>query len=275
MNDSQCPPCPPLAKRLGCFELLSLAAVALAVGANPPPPANPGAAPAAPAAAAPLPMDVPLRLLTEARQSYQNVKDYSCLFVKRENIQGQLRPENVVEMKVRGQPFSVYLHWLGPQAIAGQEACYVAGRNNGQMRVHATGIRAVAGFVSLDPRDPRVMQNNRHPITDAGIGNLIERFSQRWENEKRLNQTQVRVGEYDYNQRRCTRVEMIHPANNANQFYAYRSVIYFDKDSHLPIRVENYDWPRQGGPADGELLECYSYVNLRLNVGLGEEVFNH
>jgi hypothetical protein len=51
-------------------------------------------------------------------------------------------------------------------------------------------------------------------------------------------------------------------------------VIYFDKETWLPVRTESYDWPRQGGPAEGELLECFSYIDMRPNVGLQEAMFN-
>jgi hypothetical protein len=37
--------------------------------------------------------------------------------------------------------------------------------------------------------------------------------------------------------------------------------------------MECYDWPR-GAHDQGELLEVYSYVNLRLNPGLSDNVFN-
>jgi hypothetical protein len=229
-----------------------------------------------PAAAAPAnPMDAPLRLLAEARQTYQGVRDYSCLLVKRERMRGQLQPENLVVMKVRTRPFSVYLRWLRPNGIAGQEACYVTGRNEGMMRVHSRGLLGVAGFVSIDPNDPRALENSRHTITEAGIGNLIDRYTERWEKESRLNKTETHIAEYEYNKRRCLRVETIHPDNSGRQFAFYRSLVYFDKENHLPIRVENYDWPRQGGDPNGELVESYSYADLKLNVNLGDAVFDH
>jgi hypothetical protein len=187
---------------------------------------------------------------------------------------GGLPPDNVMEMKVRTQPFSVYLRWLQPRAEAGQEVCYVAGRNDGKMRVRPKGVLGAVGFVSLDPTDPRARQTSRRNITEAGIGNLIERFAKSWEIERRLNQSQVRVADYEYNRRRCTRVEIIHPTNPQGQFVYYRSVLYFDQETHLPIRLECYDWPRQ--PNDpGDLVEIYSFANMRINVGLGDEVFNH
>jgi hypothetical protein len=231
--------------KTGYFLLALAATAALATGANPPAGSNPTTT--APTSdiqqAGATPMDYPLRLIAEAQQSFQGARDYTCLFVKQERIRGQLQPENLIDMKVRSQPFSVYLRWMKPQNLVGQEACYVAGANKDMLRVHATGIAGTVGFMSVETTDPRVMQNNRHPITDAGIGKLIEKYGQRWEIERRLN--------------------------------AYRSLVYFDKVTHLPIRVESYDWPKQGGPAGGELIESYSYANLRLNQGLGDEMFKH
>jgi hypothetical protein len=223
------------------------------------------------------PMDTPLRLIHEAQQAYRNVQDYSCMLIKRERVNGRLpSSDTVMEMKVRTQPFSVYLRWMQPRNEAGQEVCYVAGRNDGKMRVHPKGVfGSVAGFISLDPNDPRARQTSRRSITEAGIGNTIERLARAWENESRLNLTaDVKVAEYEYNRRRCTRVEILHPDNGNGHFLYYRDVIYFDKETHLPIRLEFYDWPRQTGDP-GQLVEVYSFANMRLNVGLGDDVFNH
>lgn len=250
---------------------------------SPPPPPPPSAprpmdstaanAPVAPSAS---PMDEPLRLIHEAQKAYQNVRDYTCLLVKRERVNGMLPPDTVMEMKVRTQPFSVYLKWIQPHQEAGQEVCYVAGRNDGKMRVHPKGVLgSFAGFVSLDVNDPRVRRTSKNSITEAGIGNAIERFARAWETERQHNlTTQVQVGEYEYNRRRCIRVETVHPTNGNGHFLYYRDVVYFDKETHLPVRLEFYDWPRQAGDS-GQLVEIYSFANMRLNVGLGDNVFTH
>lgn len=228
-----------------------------------------------PEGASPTALDVPLRLISEARQSYGRVNDYVCLFVKKEQIHNQLQPDNLIAMKVRTQPFSVYLHWLGPSSMKGQEACYVTGKNGGQMRVHPTGVKGALGWLSMNPKDSRVMENSRHPITDAGIGNVIERYSERWEMERHVNKTEVHINDYEYNKRKCTRVETIHPSRDAMSYYSYRNVIYFDKETKLPIRCETYDWPHVGGPPGGDLIESYSYVDVKFNVNLGDEFFSH
>ena len=221
------------------------------------------------------PLDVPLRLISQARASYERIEDYACLFVKRERIHNQLQPENLVAMRVRTRPFSVDLQWLKPSDLSGQEACYVAGRNSGQMRVRSSGLLGSVGFVSLDTKDPRVLENSRHSITEAGIGNFITRFGEGWTMERSFNKTKVQVAEYDYNHRHCMRVETVHPDNSDRLFLFYRSVVYFDRENNLPIRVENYDWPKKAGDVAGSLIESYSYADLKINIHLKDDVFNH
>src|SRR5208283_1678347 len=138
--------------------------IPLAASSQTPPPPSPAAA---------SPLDDPLRLVADAKRAYQSVQGYTCLFVKREVVNAQMQPEHVSTMKVRSQPFSVYMRWQSPKALEGQEVCYVAGRNTGMMRVHSPGLLGVVGFVNLDPRDPRAMATSRHCITESGIGNLI------------------------------------------------------------------------------------------------------
>jgi hypothetical protein len=177
-------------------------------------------------------------------------------------------------MQVRTRPFAVYFRWQEPGSLAGQEACYVAGANGGKMRARPAGLLGAVGFVSLDPNDPRARQASRHAITEAGLGHLIDQFASGWEQERRWGQSVVKVATYEYDGRRCTRVEVAHPANPNRAFQHFRDVVFFDQETHLPIRMEAYDWPGRPGTA-GELLETYSYVGLRLNIGIPEEVFHH
>jgi hypothetical protein len=235
---------------------------------------TPVQAPRPSGSAAPSPMDQPLQCVAEARQSFQKIRDYTCTLIKQERVAGQLQPENVIAVKFRNQPFSVYMKWAAPRESQGQEVCYVQGKNNNMMRVHASGLLGVAGFVAIDPNDPKVMKNSRHTIHEAGLGNLIERLGRSWEEDRRQGMTQARIAEYEYNRRRCVRVETYH-TKVLPQAYCWRAVVYFDKETKLPIRTENYDFPRQGGPPGGELLETFSYVDLRFNLGLTDAAFNY
>lgn len=48
-----------------------------------------------------------------------------------------------------------------------------------------------------------------------------------------------------------------------------------DDEYNLPIRYEAYDWPRNGDSvSQDDLLEEYTYVNLKTNVGLSDRDFD-
>ncbi len=49
--------------------------------------------------------------------------------------------------------------------------------------------------------------------------------------------------------------------------------IYIDNVLHMPIRVEIYDWPKEGD-SKPVLEEEYTLTRLRLNVGLTEADFS-
>jgi hypothetical protein len=220
-------------------------------------------------------LDQAIAYLSEARLVWKNVQDYECRLIKRERVNGTLLPESTLTMRGRNHPFSIYFRCESPEAEKGTEACYVEGRNRGMMRVHSTGLVGVLGFISLDIHDPRAFETNRHCITEAGIGNLLESTARYWEMERRLNQTAVYIREETLCGRPCTRIETIHPDRNAGTFYGYRCILWLDKATHLPVGAETYDWPRLGGTPGGDLLEAYRYVDLRCNIGLGDTAFSH
>jgi hypothetical protein len=226
-------------------------------------------------AGTPANMDQAIAILTEARMHFRNVRDYECRLIKRERVNGELLPESLMIMRVRNKPFSVYLRCESPKCDNGLEACYVVGRNLGMMRVHPAGLLGIFGFLSLDPRDPRAFEKNRHSITDAGLDNLLESTARYWDMERRLNKTLVRITDDELGGHVCTRIETLHPDRNAASFYGYRCVLWLDKLTHLPVGAETYDWPRRGGPEGGDLLESYRYLDLRRNIGLGDDAFPH
>ena len=88
-----------------------------------------------------------------------------------------------------------------------------------------------------------------------------------------MNKTLVKITDAGLDGRSCTRIETIHPDRSAGSFYGYRCVLWLDKATHLPIGAETYDWPRNGGPAEGDLLESYRYRDIRCNVGLRDGDF--
>src|SRR5262249_25143588 len=123
-----------------------------------------------------------LRMIAECQARYQTVRDYTCTFSKRERIKGQLTPPHLLTMKVRTGPPSIYVKFQQPSA--GREAIYILGRNGGKVLAHDVGLnKLLAGTLRLEPTCDRAMEGCRHPITDAGIGPLLETLARRWSRE--------------------------------------------------------------------------------------------
>jgi hypothetical protein len=218
------------------------------------------------------PLDEPIRLAQKAREKFRTIQDYSCLFIKRERINGQVLPEEYVQMKSRTRPFSIYLKWQRP--YDGREAIYVEGQYDGKLMVHSTGVeKVVGGTVALNPRGEMAMENSRHDITEAGIGNLIEQLIARWGAERKLGQTQAEIKNMKVDERPCFMVKTTHP-NDPRHYSYYRSRVFFDKEHGLPIRFEGYDWPRRGSAPDGDNVEEYTYRDLKFNISLTSTDFS-
>lgn len=225
------------------------------------------------ASAAQASFDQPLAWMKEAKANFGAVKDYSCVLTTRENLNGTLGEKNVIQFKMLPQPFCVHMKWLAPRKLDGQEVAYIEGKNRDRMRVK-TPNRPLLGFVSIDVNDPRVRQNSRHTVREAGIGNMIADLLKAWEDERALGKSMVKtpvaakMNEFD-----CLKVEVVRQAPEKS-FTHYRTVVYLEKASKMPIHLENYAWPREGGPDDGELMEEFSYHKIEWNKGLKEAQFH-
>jgi hypothetical protein len=117
------------------------------------------------------------------------------------------------------------------------------------------------------------MEDCRHPITEAGIGPLLETLAKRWAVElspvdsKLVFHDDMVVGE-----QHCEMIESIHP-HRRRDFLYHKVRVYIDQQLGLPIRFEAYDWPKHPG-SEPELAEEYTYMHLKLNVGLRDLDFD-
>ena len=233
-------------------------------------------APANPPAVAPAATAHPLDgEITHARQRLaamqQNIQDYSCVFTKREQVDGKLLPYEQIFMKVRHNPFSVYMYFLGPEDVKGQQVVYVEGQNDGKMVAQPIGLKGKFGPYYLDPNGPFAMDGQRYPITNAGFVNLTKQLITEGMRDRQFSQCEVK--QYKGAKvagRTCTVTEIIHP--QLPQFEFHKARIFVDDELNIPIRFESYLWPTQpGGPPP--VLEEYTYTNLKFNNGFTDADF--
>jgi Protein of unknown function (DUF1571) len=203
-----------------------------------------------------------------------NVRDYTATLIKQERIAGQLNPEEVAFIKVRNQPFSVYMKFLAPEDLKGQEALYVEGANEGNLLGHAgSGAKALIGTVSIPPTGPIAMFGQRYPITELGLANLVQRLIEVGEHDEQLGECSVwqhddaKVGD-----RPCISFTVLHPTKRAGLLF-HIARIFVDKELMVPLHYEAYDWPEKPGEPP-PLLEQYTYARLRMNPGLTDDDFD-
>lgn len=212
------------------------------------------------------------RMIVDCQTRFADVRDYTCTFHKRERINGQLTAPYAMALKARNQPMSIYFKFHRPNK--GREAIYVAGRNQGRVVAHDVGLgRILAGTMYLDPRGSMAMEGTLHPISEAGLGNLINTVAHHWTRELTPEESVVHI---DPNMRigavGCTMIESIHPAKQP-RFLFHKVRLFIDHEHGLPVRFEAYDWPKRPGAAP-DLMEEYVYMDLKLNVGLSDLDFD-
>jgi hypothetical protein len=204
----------------------------------------------------------------------EKITDYSATVVKRERIDGKLGEYQHMFVKVRHKPFSVYMYFLSPASIKGQEVIFVEGQNDGNMAAHTIGVKdKLFGTVRIKPDGPIAMKDQRYPLTELGILNLTKRLVQVAEQDIKYGECEVKFFKNaKINDRICTCIQVKHPVPRRN-FLFYEARIFVDDELDVPVRYESYDWPKEKG-VPAELMEEYTYMNLKLNVGFTDADFD-
>lgn len=196
--------------------------------------------------------------------SYSQVKSYQCLYEKEERAisNGELQ---IIRVSFR-KPFDVRLDWLDDRGKVDQSAVYRTGFNEGKLLARQYGlIGAIAGTLRLDPAEQAALADSKHPITEIGIGKIIERA----QHDAAGGRMSLKfVGEELINSRSAYRFEFI-PKNSdgvAGLPEGRRAVVWVDKEFKLPTRLEIYD-------GANTLLERHVFKDLQLNVNLSDKTF--
>lgn len=236
---------------------------------------QPLAASSAPTGAAPdeHPIQPAIHMVRDSLERMQEIKDYTCTFMKRERIDGELTAPERMRLKVRHEPFSFYLYCLGPDKEVGEEVIYVTGRNDGQVLAHTTGLRhRIVGTLKLEPTNSLLTDGSGNPITHIGIKYLMEDTLRNHESDLRYGECEVSVTDVELEGQPTKLVEIVHPERR-KEFSFFRKQIWYDRDSGVPVRFARYEWPEQPG-GEPPLVEEYVYENLKLNVGLTDMDFD-
>ncbi len=204
----------------------------------------------------------------------EKVEDYCATLVKRERNGSQPGEYEYILVKIREKPFSVYLHFLGPPHLEGQEVIYMEGQNDGKMLAHGVGMqKALFGTVAIRPDGFIAMRGQNYPLTEIGIRNLVRRLIEVGEQDMQYDECEVKYFENaKINGRPCTCVQVMHPVPRKN-FIFHIARIFIDKELNIPIRYAAYDWPTEEG-GKPQLIEEYTYLDFKANNGFTDADFD-
>ena len=252
---------------------LVVPAAATQPGTSAPQPVTPAAAPQT----APTDALTALRTLHRgAAERYAATDSYIVRLRRREQVNGKNEPEELMLFKFRKQPWSVHMKWIGEEA-RGREVVCVQGQHGGKLHT-----RLAAGDVPLmpagkrmafDPNSPLVRSSSRHPITQAGVGNLIERFGRVIEAAERGELGRDGLKYLGPTQRPeftqpCAAVEQaVPPGRDPSLPQGGRRWYFFDPVTRFPTLLVTHDHA-------GRQVEYYHYDRFELNVRLDDDDFN-
>jgi hypothetical protein len=220
----------------------------------------------------------------------ENVRDYTCLFIKQENVKGEVLPPEFIRLKVRSEvvengqvvvPFSAYFKFLKPNECKNREVLYVAGRYGGGklLAKEGSGGRRFLPAMTLRISSPFVMATNRYPITEIGVKTLTQRLIDRSEQDPDVDSCEITYASgAKMDGRKCKFLQVKRPTPKVGPaaelgMNVYLAQVFIDEELQVPVRYAAYDWPKVEGGSP-EVVESYTYKDLKINVGLTDADFD-
>jgi hypothetical protein len=217
---------------------------------------------------------------------HQNVHDYSCRLIKRERIDGKLQSPQFARVKVRCEqkqdgevvkPMAVFIQFLAPAKIKDRRILYIDGQNNGEMLVRKGGISMKYLKLRLKPGSTQALRESKYPITEIGFDKIFDRLIQLAKDDMASDPTAANTQVSHFrdakvNDRVCSHLRVVHPAQGKGIMF-HEANLFVDNELKVPIRLVVHGWPESEG-GEKPLIEEYSYVDLKMNVGLKDADFS-
>jgi hypothetical protein len=221
-------------------------------------------------------------LLEKGLERMKEIPTYSATFCKQEKIGGVLGDPEYMQIKLRHEPFSVYAKVIEGSDV-GREILYIDGENNNEMLVKLGGVKGrMMPAIKLDPNGAMAMKESRYPITTLGVKSMTEEIIRHRKNDlKNPDQLTCRMlDEQRFNKRPCYCFIMEYQSPEGDNPLR-KSLIYVDKELHVPACIKNYSWAPDGQSElsgkeldEQTLVEFYTISNLRLDERLADVEFD-
>jgi len=217
-----------------------------------------------------------IEMLRRGYEMLESIPVYTATFFRQERVDQTVKPAQVMQMKIRHEPFSVYLKWL--VGNKGREVLFIDGESDNRMLVKLGGWKSrLIPSMKIEPQGRLAMRESRYPVTDIGLLNLCRKLlDHRQLDLERGSAVLCRVRhDAEHDERDCYLFELEYATA---EFGEYRkSVQYIDKEWGLPVSIQNFTWPADGCDVtddESTLLESYSFSDLKLGGQLSDSAFD-
>lgn len=216
----------------------------------------------------------PLLELTRTRlaEFRRDVETYECVLQRRERVGGRLLPRQTAFLRVRQNPFAVYLRVVGPTDVAGREVLYNPALYGDQVVVR-NGGRRFAFVTLLLPADNELLKaETNYPVQDWGISPILERVVSVLEEERKRDDVEVEYfKDAKVDGRPASGARLTHPSPRPDDRFS-QALVLIDERWRLPVYYKAVGAPKDGAP---ELLEEVSLSRLKFNMRLTPAHFSH
>jgi hypothetical protein len=213
-------------------------------------------------------------MLEAAKLKLAGIPTMSAVFHKQERIDGKLQGVNVMELKVRHAPLSIYMKWQSPDA--GQQLIWREGHHEGKILVSPVGWKKkVMPLAKLDPTGDMAMAFSKRPVQNAGIWTFADRLSILIDQELlRDPAVKVKMTEGDeISGRPCALFTFEHPQPSSIVEFQ-KLTIHVDQVLGVPVSCEHYRYAEVDGKKVAQLEESYLFSDLVLGNDLSDVDFD-
>lgn len=223
----------------------------------------------------------PLAALRQASQECRDlVRDYDCIFLKQEQVQGRLRKEQEIRVRCRVEPFSVFMEWMTNKAKC-DRVLYVKGKwrnrkGGDQAWADPAGwaidlLLGPKGGVLQDIHGGSAKATARRFVDQFGFNSTFDLLLKYCDIARERGELDLTyLGQSELEGRPTYLFRRVSPYTGEDGRYPERLLrVHLDRETHLPIGVLTWaDDEKQ------ELLGTYVFRNLELNPGLSDDVFS-
>jgi hypothetical protein len=205
------------------------------------------------------------------RRCSRELKTYTMIMQKQENLGGKINPTEIIEVRFQDRPHSVYFNWIEGARLA-ERALYVEGENNGKMLARPKGAvaRLVAGdVVAKDVDSDEAKQSGRYTLNNFGLKKSVERTLTAWKASQKEGTLKVEyVG-----------IQKVKEAGDKNCYVLRRTnkVAAADGIKQTTIYIDTENWLQVGivlKDDNGLLLGSYYFRDIKLNPDFKKEQFS-